>query len=118
MTPRILTLADCELSLEMEPDCTSLEGNVSCIDDETDAANVAHVRDQIERGNDWAWCVVTVRLRYRGLEATDTLCGCSYRSREDFTAPGGYYDDMVHACLAELRAQIGDLCRTFCAEAR
>jgi hypothetical protein len=109
-----LKLEECEIVLAMEPCCDRLEGNVSCIDDETDAANVAYVREQLEAGNDWAWCDVTVTLHYRGMQASDSLCQCSYKSRADFEAPGGYYDDMVHTCLSELNVALLAVCKERC----
>ncbi len=110
---RAIEIEGCEVSVEMEPEDMQLEGNVSCIDPDTDAEAVRYVRAQLEAGNDWAWCQVVVRVRYRGLEATDALCGCSYASEADFRA-GGYYDDMVYECLASLNRQARELCKGLC----
>lgn len=111
-----LTIDDCTVQLIMFPEDLPLEGNLSCLDDERDAANIAHVRDQLDSGNDWAWCAVTVRLTYRGLIAEDHLGGCSYASEADFTAPGGYYDDMIHECLISLNKQLAEICAERCSE--
>lgn len=64
-----------------------------------DPADVAFVREQINQGNIWGWCQVTVIAQWTDNDGNvhqgrDYLGGCSYLSRRDFMAPGGYYDDM------------------------
>jgi len=107
---RTLTLADCDIALEMEQERMPYVGNCSCIDPETDAASEQWIRNQLESGNEWAWCSVTVRLTYKGLSAEDYLGGCSYLSRADFVKAGDYYDDMLHEALTALNKQLAELC--------
>lgn len=61
---------------------------------ELDAREVERVRREVDAGNIWAWASVTVVASIGGFEGTDYLGCCSYESAEDFTANGGYWDDM------------------------
>ena len=105
-----LNLSDIEWRLECEPEDMQIEGNASAIDEETDKATCDWIGAELESGNHWAWCRVIVRGSYKGLTAFDSLCGCSYKSREDFTVPGGYYDDMRGEVLAQLQNQLEAVC--------
>lgn len=103
-----------KITVECLPEDMRIEGNASAIDDETDRQIADNIREQLANGNDWAWCIVRVRAEYKGLRADSYLGGCSYKSREDFMLPGGYYDDMRAEVIADLSAQI----ETIAAEAR
>ncbi len=52
--------------------------------------------------NKWAWFIAHVQARYLDHTGAEYLGGCSYKSREDFEAPGGYHEDMVNAALHQL----------------
>jgi hypothetical protein len=107
---RELTEADVDFVLECEPEDVPIEGNAMASgDDDVDAEAEQWVRDQLESGNEWAWCHVIVRARWNGLEGVDNLGCCSYKSEADFRQPGGYYDDMRAEALADLNAQLEDL---------
>lgn len=99
---RKLTLGAVEFSLEIHPEDIPIEGNCSAIDDETDASTERWIREQLERGNEWAWCTVVVKAQWNGFEASDALGACSYSSEKDFVQPGGYFDDMKANALAQL----------------
>lgn len=71
-----------------------------------DAQTNTWIRSQLESGNEWAWCSVTVRVTLGDAFAEDHLGGCSYESKAAFTAPGGYYDDMVHQACNELATML------------
>lgn len=64
------------------------------------------IREQLESGNEWAWCSVAVIARFGDETGEDHLSGCSYRSEEDFRGPGGYFDDMKEEALAVLEERI------------
>lgn len=72
----------------------------------SDPADAAWVREQLRAGNGWAWFVAEVRATFGGLTGRDTLGACSYRSEDDFLAPGGYYDDMCTEAINDLAIQI------------
>lgn len=93
---------DCSIRLSCEPELMPFKGNCSAVDAETDAATEQWIRDQLEKGNEWAWCMVTVRVSFCGLEEDEHLGGCSYESGAKFREPGGYYDDMIDECLDRL----------------
>jgi hypothetical protein len=102
---RKLMRKNVEITLECLPEDCQLEGNVSCIDDATDAANIAWVREQLESGNEWAWCTARVTVRWRGFEGSDVLGCCSYASEADFIKCG-YYADMVDEALRMLNESV------------
>lgn len=93
------------VTLECEPEHERIEGNASAIDPATDAETNAWIHDQLRCGNEWAWCVAKVTVRYEGYSATDYLGCCSYESEAAFKE-GPYYADMVHACCVDLVAQL------------
>lgn len=67
--------------------------------------DIAWVRESLENGNEWAWCVVQVTVEFHGISATDYLGGCSYTSAQDFRE-GGYFEDMVDNCLDDLKVRL------------
>src|SRR6266478_4171182 len=96
---------DVEFIVTCEPEDTRIEGNAMASgDDAQDEECYAWIRDQLERGNEWAWCCVKVVARIAvtlkrdgrvdddvALEGVDYLGGCSYKSEADFCQPGGYF---------------------------
>jgi hypothetical protein len=106
-TVRELTEADVEFSLTCEPEDVPLEGNVLASgDDEEDRKAEQWVRDQLDSGNEWAWCTVKVTATWGDFEGVDYLGCCSYRSEAEFKTPDGYWPDMRRAALADLNAQV------------
>lgn len=120
MPARKLTEADVTFTIECEHEEEPIEGNASAIDPETDAETCKWIRDQLDRGNEWAWCSVKVTAKLKTastlveLEGADYLGCCSYKSEEDFRQPGGYFDDMKHEALADLQRQIDELAPLIC----
>jgi len=111
MQPRKLTEKDVVFVVECEPESEPIEGNCSAIDPDTDRETADWIRSELDHGNDWAWCYITVTAVWQSAAGPtwtgrDGLGGCSYRSEEDFRAPGGYFNDMKGAALADLNAQI------------
>ena len=60
---RQLTESEVEFVVDCIPEDLPITGNASAIDEVTDALVEAHIRDQLARGNEWAWCVVRVTAR-------------------------------------------------------
>lgn len=77
---------------------------VSGNDEEDKEIEDAIIAD-LEDGNEWAWCIVRVTGRFKGLEACDTIGGCSYASYSDF-AEGGYLEDMKEEVVEQLNRQV------------
>lgn len=101
-----ITADDCEIELTCEPELESIEGNCSAIDPEIDRETEEWIRSELESGNEWAWCTVTVTVRWEDHEASDSLGCCSYKSEKDFQKNSGYYADMIAECIAEIRKQL------------
>lgn len=95
-------LARCTFTTECLEEDIPYVGNCSAMDDETDKANEDWIRDQLDRGNEWAWCCVRVTATFATFKGTDYLGGCSYLSQKDFEQPGDYYDDMKHEAFNRL----------------
>ncbi len=89
-------LATVELSIE--PETIAVEGHFD------DPEDVAWVRDQLARGNEWAWCDATVTAEYDGIKGRDTLGACSYKGESDFRM--NCMPDMVSAALDDLWRQL------------
>lgn len=93
------------ISLSCEPEDIPYEGNASAIDEGTDRDTEAWIRDQLDRGNQWAWCCAVVRVSYEDLTETVTLGGCSYESEDSFRE-GGQFDELVSEALEMLAAHL------------
>ena len=106
-----LTVADVTWTLRPEPEDCSVRGNaLASGDDEQDKACEDNIIRELDNGNEWAWCCAVLTGRYKGLKAVETLGCCSYASEADFRQPGGYFDDMQASVLADLQAQLEDIC--------
>jgi hypothetical protein len=98
--------AKATVTLSVEQDDTPIEGNASATDDPEDDAEIVRViRKRLERGDDWAWCVVTVTATLGPWSSQDSLHGCNYRDERDFRS-GGYYEDMVEIALDSLATEL------------
>lgn len=95
-----------DYTLTCEPELDPYVGNCSAIDDETDAEQEMWIREELERGNQWAWCMVAVTATFGDFEGEAHLSGCSYLSEEEFCQPGGTYEDMKTEALAVLEDRI------------
>lgn len=94
-----------QIEVFIEPEEMEINGNASAVDPVTDAEAFAWIRDQLDRGNEWAWCSVKVEVRYNDIVATEYLGGCSYRDEKEFR-DGGYFDQMVSECLDTINAEL------------
>lgn len=84
------------------------EDSIAPEDSFCDPRDVKIARDGMERGNDWAWCRVTVRASWEGFSGTNSLGGCCYESEADFRTPHGYFPDMCAEALSDLQLVIGE----------
>lgn len=73
-----------------------------------DPQSIQYVREQLDNGNDWAWCCVGVVCTYGNFKASTTLGGCSYKNETDFRN-SEYYLDMVDECIVDLNRQIEEV---------
>jgi hypothetical protein len=109
---RLLRTDEVEFVLEVHPEDIPIEGNCSAIDEDTDAEAARWIYDQLDRGNEWAWCTVVVKAKWKEFEGRDCLGCCSYESEESFRQPGGYFDDMRAQALADLNRNIANTSKT------
>jgi hypothetical protein len=71
-----------------------------------DEGCITWIEDQLQRGNEWAWCSIKISVSYGGLTRHEYLGGCSYESEKSFVEGSGYYDDMVTTALKELATDL------------
>lgn len=106
MKPRTVKASEVTFTLEIEPEEIPFEGNaIASGDDSVDEETNQWIRDQLNAGNDWAWCCVKVTAEWNGYTGVDYLGGCSYRSEKDFMSDG-YYADMKSEALDRLYEEI------------
>jgi hypothetical protein len=95
-----------EWEVTASPDDVDYRGNCSAIGIEEDAATEKWIQEELESGNEWAWCQIEVCGRLGDLEASEYLGGCSYKSKEDFMQPGCYFDDMKREVISQLKTKL------------
>lgn len=105
---KLPTIDQCEFTIECLPEDMRIEGNCSAIDDETDKANEQMIYEQLENGNQWAWCCIKVTAYYKRFSGDDYLGGCSYKGISDFKNDG-YYEDMKQSAYNDLISQLTNL---------
>lgn len=64
------------------------------------------IRDQLDSGNQWAWCMVVVRAQWNKFQGEATLGCCSYKSQEDFVQNSGYYEDLCMEAMNDLQESL------------
>lgn len=106
-TVRELSANEVAFRIECLPEDVPVEGNaLASGDDEADREQEAWILEQLDNGNDWAWCTVRVVASWHDWEGDSYLSCCSYRSEADFCQEGGYLDDMKSEALAALNASV------------
>ncbi len=105
---KLPTIKQVEFTLECMPEDLQIHGNASAIDEDTDNEIEQMIIDQLNDGNEWAWCCVKMTASWKGIEGTDYLGGCSYKSEEDFKKYG-YYEDMKLQAYNDLIEQLKNL---------
>lgn len=88
-----------KISLRQEPE------DRSYTDDFDDPETLAWIKNQLERGNDWAWCQVDVKAKLFDLEGISGIGGCSYENKQAFIN-GGYYESLVQEAVEELATKL------------
>jgi hypothetical protein len=105
-----LTAKDITIEVFASEEYIAIRGNAIASGDEAfDKAVEDELIERLDSGDIWAWCSVEVKCSYKGLTASDYLGGCSYKSKKDFIANSGYYEDMVQTCLDGLQKQLEEL---------
>ena len=105
-------------TLECRPEDDGPEGHFASGSDADDAETLRWIREQLDSGNDWAWCcvrvVATVDFDGEAFQGNTFLGGCSYLSEDDFKE-GCYYADLCEEAREDLlrtldhAVKVGDL---------
>lgn len=101
-----LDLADAEVTVSVEQSDIPLRGNVMASgDDATDQEAEQWVIDQLNSGNDFAWCDVFVSAELGGFRGWDSLAACSCNTKEELQELINDHG-MVENALDHLRQQL------------
>jgi hypothetical protein len=101
-----LTEDQVEFVVIAEPEDISVEDG-GCAHEDCEECHQL-IYDQLEMGNEWAWCCAHVIARWKQWEGHAYLGCCSYKSKEGFCQPGDYYDDMKQEALEELNKRVSE----------
>lgn len=96
-----------EYEITIEPEEMDYHGNCSAIDEETDRENEQWVTDQLNSGNELAWCWVGVRATFGEYHGDDSLGGISCKNRKDLDAlikEHGMHENALASLKARLKA--------------
>lgn len=105
----MIKIQDIRWKLECLDEDIPIRGNAICTGDSKEDKEIEdNIIEELEY-NPWAWCCVRLTGYYKGLEASDYLGGCSYKSEKDFIENSGYYYDMQARILEELEGQLEEL---------
>lgn len=94
-----------KFKIEMEPEQASPIGYFAYDTAEENRAAEKHVLQQVQSGNDWAWCSVRVYVEFSDGQRihSNWLGCCSYENEKDFRENSGYFRDMCKEVQALLR---------------
>lgn len=99
---KLPTIEQVHFTITSEDEDTSPDDSIRAY--ETDemviSGFIKGVRDN-RRVSAFGWCYIKVTATYKGIEGSDGLGACSYRSLKDFIADG-YYEQMRDAAYSEL----------------
>lgn len=86
---RAVIAREATVTLTCAAEDLQIEGNaLASGNDEWDREQEQWIRDQLDGGNEWAWCCARVDVEWEGFKETEYLGACSYKSRADFIACG------------------------------
>ena len=109
MQVRELTASDVRFTLTAEADETPVRGNaLASGDDAEDRAAEDAILARLDRGDVWAWAVVTVRATWRGYSAEAHLGCCSYDDEARFRADP-YFADLCAEALSALNDEVATM---------
>lgn len=100
-------LKNAEFTIECEPEDMPVRGNAMASgNDAEDKEAEDWIIDQLNSGNEWAWCSVKATAKWGDIEGVDYLGGCSYKSKRDFIENSSYYEDMRDEAMDDLKRQL------------
>ena len=101
-----ITISNVNVTVKVEQSDIPVIGNVvGSGDDQYDKQMELQVLSELENGNVWAWCDVTVVVSLKGIENANfstfaSLSGCCYENEANFKEDG--YFELVNQCLQQL----------------
>jgi len=100
---------DPAITLLVHQEHAPIRGNaIASGDDEFDREVEDKIINDLENGDEWAWCTVEVRASFHELHASAFLGCVSTKDEESFKSEG-YYEDMVAEATNALADIVGDL---------
>lgn len=94
-----------EFKMAAHPEDMPIRGNlIASGDDAEDKRQEDAVIEDLENGNEWAWCVIEVKGEYLGLSASEFLGGCCYDSEDDAYA-SGVFDELKEQVAEQIYEQ-------------
>lgn len=87
-----INAGDCDIRIRIEPEFLPVDKHFDNPED------IKWVQEQLEEGNEMAWCIVIVSVKWMTMVEEVMLGGCSYKNIQDFQE-GGYYQDMVEEAI-------------------
>lgn len=104
-----LKLTDISFGIIAHDEHLPIIGNaISSGDIEFDKKVENKIIEEVQKGNEWAWCNVEVYGDYNGIFASAHLGCCSYENKEEFIN-GGYYDSMREDILKDIQSKLRDI---------
>jgi hypothetical protein len=96
---KVPSIAEVEWSIEVEPESMPVEDMFG----EEDRESLDKIYAEMDAGNVWAWAAVSVKGRWKGLESSRYIGGCSYKDQQDFIDNSGYYEDLKEEVRSDLQ---------------
>jgi hypothetical protein len=102
-----ITEKEAVITIECLEECARVRGNaIASGDDQIDRNTEDLLLEELDSGNQWAWCTVRVVATWNELEGDDYLGCCSYKDEQDFINNSGYFEDMKARALQELNEKV------------
>ena len=106
---RRLTEKEVIFTITIEAESLHIEGNyLASGDPVADKESSDYIRAQLDEGNDWAWCAITVTADWDGHKGTSHVGACSYPSKAEFLKDG-YYHDLKMEALENLNDNLDQI---------
>ena len=105
MRPREIHRDEVEIRIFVEDEEIPVEESFATDEPDLDRKLEQEIRERLARGDVWAWCSVTVEVRWKEFSGEDHLGCCSYESEEDFRS-GDYFESMVDEALGDLNQKV------------
>jgi len=69
---------------------------------EQDLKNRNNILEDLNNGNNWAWCCARISINFFGEVFSEYLSECSFKDSQDFITNSGYYEDMLDSLVDQV----------------